>query len=689
MWYTDGTITLVQGSNVATGTGTAFLEKVRYGDILMVDDKLYEVTAAQNDLQILLERPYTGATATNRPYALIRNMTNASNYDLMAKIDEMLEERSTNLSEFTAWAAGSPNGGPNGDGRYPLTNRVGVTSLVYSPAKMATMAGVDQSDAIAQAQAQIANLNNLLSDYAQIKAKVEAFTGVSLESLGGQPENAKLTSIASLTFEAGQIIVSINNESFAKYPITDRALSFLAAATPKDMRNVIGASSGGGGGSGSGGGTPGRRVAIIGTSLCQLCDYGTETELSHTNRSWIGWASILSGQRIITPIWHDMKFYPGWEQGNNVSRPRGFRGLNAGVSSDNAPNILERATYLVNEVDCDIVVIDSGINDIGNNSLSDVDIHNLRAQTADYLLANGKIVILLTLLSPAASYYPIGSTQRRKMERVNNLARHYAAGKTNLYLFDWTEPMMDWNDPNGQPKPLYSVDGLHFAPRGAFAVGKGLAELFMTLIPKAERRVWSQEDVYEPTLAPYGNLLPNAFCFGSAGTLDAGGSGAVANFYRGGINNGDGTAVYSKVAKRDGRGQAQRLVITPGTQETVALFRVSDITHNLPEGTWVQASIEVDVEAWDGYKGVNLQIRDLASGGLTCHGCKTYDGFPNTAEAWSGTIVTPAIQVKAGGQLRWRVEVTSMAGATGTGAVEIGACELRPVTDPKLIVNAG
>lgn len=688
-WYTTGTITLVKGSNIATGTGTQWFENVRYGDILLVADKLYEVTAAQNDVQLFLEVAYTGPTLTNQPYALIRNMTNASNYDLIMKIDQMLEERSSNLTQFTSWAAGSANGGPNGDGKYPLTNRVGVTTLVYSPAKMQSMAGVDQSDAIQVLKDQVTALNTMLADYADIKAKVEAFTGVTLETLGGQPENSKLNSIASLTFEKGQMMVAINNEQFAKYPVSDRALSFLAAETPKDMRNVIGAGSGGGTGGSGGGGAPGRRVAIIGTSLCQLCDYGTETELSHTNRSWIGWAQILTNQRMFTPIWHDMNFYPGWEQGNNTSRPRGFRGLNAGVSSDNAPNILERATYLVNQVECDIVVIDSGINDIGNNGLSDVDIHNLRAATADYLLANGKIVILLTLLSPAATYYPIGSTQRRKMERVNNLARQWAAGKKNLYLFDWTEPMMDWTDPNGQPKPLHSVDGLHFAPRGAFAVGKGLAELFTTLLPKAERRVWSQEDVYEATLAPFGNLLANPFCFGAAGTLDAGGTGAVSNFYRGGINSGDGSAVYSKVAKRNGRGQAQRVVITPGTTETQALFRVSDITHGLPEGTWVQASIEVDCEAWDGFKGVNLQIRDLGTGGLTCHGCKVYDGFPNTAEAWSGTIVTPAIQVKAGGQLRWRVEITSMAGATGTGAVEIGACELRPVTDPKLIVNAG
>lgn len=687
-WYTTGTITLVQGSNVATGTGVEWLETVRYGDILLVDDKLYEVTGPINEVQIQLERPYAGATIQNRPYALIRNMTNASNFDLMRKINELLAERSSSLTQFTNWAAGSANGGPNGDGRYPLTNRVGVVELVYSPAKMQTMAGIDQSEAINTLKQQVTTLNTMLADYADIKQKVETFTGVTLETLGGQAENAKLNSIANLTFEPGQIMVSINDQAFAKYPISDRALSFLAAETPKDMRNVIGAGSGGGGGGGSGG-VLGRRVAIIGTSLCRQCTQTSVTEISNANRSWIGWAMALTNNRMIMPVWYDRGLYPGWEVSDNVGIPRGFRGLNAGVSSDHADNILDRATYLVNEVECDIVILDSGINDLGNNSLTSDDIAEFREQTCEYLLANGKTVILLTLLSASTAYHPITAVHRRKMQRVNNRARQYAAGKKNLYLFDWTEPMMNFDDPNGQPKPLHAVDGLHFAPRGAFAVGKGLAELFTSLLPKADRRVWSQEDVYDVVANPYGNLLPNAFCYGNAGVLDAGATGAVANFFRGGIISGDGSAVFSKVAKRDGRAQAQRIVLTPGAVETQAAFRVSDITHGLPEGTWVQASVEVDVEAWDGFKAIDLQMRDLATGGLTSCAMKAYDGFPITDEAWSGTIVTPAIQVKAGGQLRWRAEVTAMAGATGQGIVEFGAAELRVVTDPKLIVNAG
>jgi hypothetical protein len=688
-WYTEGTISLVQNSKVATGTGTKFLANTRYGDILFVNGEVYEIMGAVNDLQLNLVKQYTGPTQLEQPYSLIRNMTNASNYDLMRAIDEMLGERNTQLNQFTVWSSGTVNGGPEGDGRYPLTNRFGVTQLVYCPAKMAQLSGTQNQIDLTQIQTDITNIQDLLSDYGTLEAKLNALVGVDLAKLGGQPKNAKLTQISAIEMKLNQVLVASGEETFTVMDISDRGKALIAAQTAAEMRSVMGVATGGTGSGNSGsGGVPGRRVAILGTSLCQLCNYGTATEISMTNRSWIGWAAVLTNNKIMTPVWYDRGLYPGWEVSDHVGDPRGFRGLNAGVSSDHADNIFDRASYLVANVDCEFVVMDSGINDIGDNSLTSDAISALREKTVDYLLANGKTVIMLTLLSPAATYYPIGSTQRRKMERVNNRAREFALQRKNMYLFDWTEYMMDFNDPNGQPKPLHSVDGLHFAPRGAFAVGKGLAKLFSTFLPDAPRVVWSPEDIYDSVLAPQGNLMTNSFCYGQSGTLDAGATGNVANGMRGGINSGDGSAFYEKLARADGRGQWQQITITPGTTDTQALFRVTDITHGLPEGTWVQGSVELECDAWEYWAGINLQMRDLAAGGLTSHALKSYSGFPMPAEAWSGTIMTPAFQVKAGGQLRWRFEATALGNAVGKGVVRVGAVGLRVTIDPKIIVNA-
>lgn len=685
-WYSTGTIALITNSKTVTGTGVDFTGVIRYGDILLVDDKLYEIEEAINQVQFTLTKPFPGATVMGRPYAIIRNMSNASNYDLMTRIDEFLQDRTTQLNEFTTWANGTVNGGPNADGKYPLTDRNGVITLVYCPAKMAQMSGASPADAITALQTAMTNLQTMLSDYSVIKQKVEDFTGVTLETLGGQPLNSKLTTISNLDMALNTILVANGSGGFSAYPVSDRGLVLLQQDTQAKMRTVIGVGSGGGGG--GGGSALGRRVAIIGTSLCQLCSYGTATELSHTNRSWINWALMLSGGRGVMPIWHDMNLYPGWEAGDNVGKPRGFRGLNAGVSSDHIDNIQARAGYLVNNVECDIVIIDGGINDLGNNSLSADDIAQMREETVDFLLNNGKTVILLAMPLVGANYAPIGSPNRRKAHYINARNRQFILRKANAYLFDWYSYMMDNTLEGGVPKDGFTVDGGHFAPKGAHAVGKALAKVIENLLPPAERRVWSPEDIYDATLAPYGNFFQNSFLFGTSGTLDAGGSGQIANFFRGGLNSGAGSCVFSKVIGDDG-GQAQRMTITPdATTDGQFVFRVTDITHGLAEGTWVQASIEVKVEAgFAGFQGINLQMRDLATGGLTSHGFKIYAGFNLTDEAWSGTIMTPAIQVKAGGQIRWRFEVNVQAGSAGQAVVTVQRPELRPVTDPKLIVN--
>ncbi|WP_454278973.1 hypothetical protein [Sphingomonas sp. Marseille-Q8236] len=48
------------------------------------------------------------------------------------------------VDQFNAWMMGTATGGPNGDGRYPLTNRGGQVVLVMCPAKLATLVPTGQ-----------------------------------------------------------------------------------------------------------------------------------------------------------------------------------------------------------------------------------------------------------------------------------------------------------------------------------------------------------------------------------------------------------------------------------------------------------------------------------------------------------------------------------------------------------------
>ena len=54
--------------------------------------------------------------------------------DILNQVTALLGRRDASIIEWTNWMAGSPTGGPNQDGRYPLTNASGQTTLVPCPA---------------------------------------------------------------------------------------------------------------------------------------------------------------------------------------------------------------------------------------------------------------------------------------------------------------------------------------------------------------------------------------------------------------------------------------------------------------------------------------------------------------------------------------------------------------------------
>lgn len=689
VWYTQGTISLYNGQTDVLGIGTEFENEIHFGDILMVEGGLYEIEKPLSNNGIRLRLPWPGPELREVSYAIIRNMTNATNYDLIFRIDEIIRDRHQSLAELITWINGKVSGGPNSDGFYPLTDRVGNVKLVKCPALMEAQAGTDYAEQVASLNEAVELIQLKLANYSEVVRTVNSQVGdvvIDLDGLNGQTKNLRLSNISELTLQVGDILYAMTENTVGALPTSALGRSLMQAQNQSTAKSILGIAPGSSG-AGASGASVGRRVAVIGTSLVQLCAYGTEVELSHTSRSWIQWASALSNGAIITPIWPDQGLYPGWEQGSNVGIPRGWRGLNAGVSSDTSENILARSGYLIDSVDCDIVIIDSGGNVSG---LTPEQIQSYREQTADFFLEKGKLVILLTLPWSSVARLPDGNLYRKAAGWMNQRTRNFALTRHNCHVFDWTEQMLDFRGLVAEPKAEFTVDGAHFSPKGAFAVGKALAKFIQDLgIPDAPRRVYSQDDKYDAVYNPLGNLMSGPFMIGTSGILGTGATGQVASYYRGEIGAGAGSVAFAKEVRADGRGDWQKITVTPdAAADNTAYFRVSDFTHNLPAGTWVQASVEIEVEGWDGWRSINLYLRDLADTGFTANACKPYTGFKMTNESWKATLVTPAIQVVEGSSLRWRVELSAVAGAVGTGVVRVGATELRPVVNPRELVNA-
>jgi hypothetical protein len=65
----------------------------------------------------------------------------STNAQLTQQINNLLAAWNQREAQFRDWLAGTPTGGPNGDGRYPLSDASGVTQLVDCPAKLADTVG--------------------------------------------------------------------------------------------------------------------------------------------------------------------------------------------------------------------------------------------------------------------------------------------------------------------------------------------------------------------------------------------------------------------------------------------------------------------------------------------------------------------------------------------------------------------
>jgi len=75
--YQTGTVNVTNGSNVVTGSGTAWDVNVAAGDLFKVSGEaaIYEIASVDSATQITLTANYAGATNTGLSYAIIRDFT--------------------------------------------------------------------------------------------------------------------------------------------------------------------------------------------------------------------------------------------------------------------------------------------------------------------------------------------------------------------------------------------------------------------------------------------------------------------------------------------------------------------------------------------------------------------------------------------------------------------------------------
>ena len=106
MWYSSGTVSATNDSNVITGTGTAFIENVRIGDGITIQgsQSLHEVIGIASNAQLTIRPAYNGPSGSGKQYAIApvlgydKDLSDAFNR-LRLDIGDYL----TNLHELNDW----------------------------------------------------------------------------------------------------------------------------------------------------------------------------------------------------------------------------------------------------------------------------------------------------------------------------------------------------------------------------------------------------------------------------------------------------------------------------------------------------------------------------------------------------------------------------------------------------------
>lgn len=135
-WYRTGTATLTQGSKVVTISGAQLASAgLSAGDMFTRDGgQWYEIERIDGS-EVTLASPYAGESEAEAPYAVIRlTFLSTTNAQLAVRLANLLHDWQQRESQLREWHGGTLDGGPNGDGRYPLSDGLGNTHLVPCPA---------------------------------------------------------------------------------------------------------------------------------------------------------------------------------------------------------------------------------------------------------------------------------------------------------------------------------------------------------------------------------------------------------------------------------------------------------------------------------------------------------------------------------------------------------------------------
>lgn len=271
------------------------------------------------------------------------------------------------------------------------------------------------------------------------------------------------------------------------------------------------------------------------------------------------------------------------------------------------------------------------------------------------------VCILDPSINTTESYSGTLAQLRQGITNMNNFIR-YTAANYGLLTWDWHTPTLDLTNAAGPVLASYTSDSIHLNTAGQSAVAvQGLIDLAQIIGPPLQGAlVVNQDDLYDPTYNPYGNLLTDSQFLASVNNTPTGMTGQAPGWHGGqtGVFPSPDTGkvfASSIVTSADGIGSWWQVAIsgtglTSGSNQETWLSPPT-FGSTLSAGTYVEGWVQVKISANSPFSAVMIKL--VAGANISVGNYSTFTGEggtdPGTTNAWSGTIYVPPLQIPASG----------------------------------------
>lgn len=280
------------------------------------------------------------------------------------------------------------------------------------------------------------------------------------------------------------------------------------------------------------------------------------------------------------------------------------------------------------------------------------------------ILARGIIPVLVldpSMNSNLSSAFVTLAQLRSMIITYNNFIRYVAADK-GLLTWDWHTPTLDKSSALGAVLSTMTDDSVHLNLLGNQAVALQGSTDLKSILGSAPQSILAtdQNDAYDATYNPYGNLLALPLFLTGGGSVAGAWTGTMAQSWGSGTNIvGTGkTLALSLVTAPSGVGQAVQMAIsgvsTGGNNNEIAyIFAPFNFQSSLPAGTIVEGWVDVDVSANSPFTQVWVKLAAGANQSYCNYmsGTPGYvaPGNPGTTAAWSATLYCGPMVIPATG----------------------------------------